>query len=398
MIELSERASKLKPSATLAVTARAKRMKAEGADVLIFAAGEPDFDTPDNIKAACKRALDEGFTKYTPASGTDELKEAVCTRYAEDYGVSFDVKNVIISCGGKHSLYNVFQALLNEGDEVIIVAPYWVSYPPMVELAGGIPRIVHTSELSAFAPSTADIEAALTERTRAVVVNSPSNPTGCVIPTAVLEEIHALCASRGVLVISDEIYDRMVYESEPFTMLGLEGADFSNTVVVNGASKTYSMTGWRIGYAIGDEKLIAAMTRIQSQSTSNPTSFAQKGATEALVGPQDELKRMLAEFDARRKLVYEGLNSIEGVTACEPKGAFYIFPNFSAHYGKKAPDGRTIGGSLDMGEYLLSEAGVCLVPGEPFGSDEHLRMSFAASKEDIEKGLERIKKALGMLK
>ncbi|HDH96170.1 MAG TPA: pyridoxal phosphate-dependent aminotransferase, partial [Proteobacteria bacterium] len=359
--------------------------------------GEPDFDTPDHIKEAAKRALDEGFTKYTPASGIDELKEAVCKRYAKDYGVNFDVKNVIISCGGKHALYNALLALLNTGDEVIIVAPYWVSYPPMVELAGGVPKIVHTSESGAFAPTVEQIESAITPATRAVIVNSPSNPTGCVIPPDVIEDIYELCRARGIVVISDEIYDRMVYESEPFTMLKLRGADFSSLVVVNGASKTYSMTGWRIGYTIGDESLIAAMGRIQSQSTSNPTSFAQKGALEALLGPQDDFQRMLAEFDERRRLVYEGLNSIEGITACEPKGAFYIFPNFSAHYGKRTPSGGTIGGSLDMGEYLLNEAGVCLVPGEPFGSDAHLRMSFAASRADIEEGLDRIEKALAKL-
>lgn len=396
-MELSERVKRLKPSATLTITACAKRMKKEGKDVLIFAAGEPDFDTPENIKSAAKKALDEGFTKYTPTAGIDELRAAVCSRYKDDYNVSFEQKNVIITVGGKQALFNAFLSLLNAGDEVIILAPYWVSYPPMVEIAGGIPKIVHTREENGFAPTIEDIEATITEKTRAIVINSPSNPTGCIIPKNVLQEIYDFCKSRKIFVISDEIYDKMVYGIEPLTMLSLKGADFSNLMVVNGVSKSYSMTGWRIGYAIGDEALISAMSKIQDQSTSNPTSFAQKGALEALLGSQDALKAMLKEFDERRKIVYIGFNSIDGLFSVEPKGAFYIFPNFSSYYGKKSPSGMVISNSLDMADYLLKEVGVCLIPGEPFGSDQHLRLSFAADKEELKEGLKRIERALKSL-
>jgi len=397
-MELSERVKRLKPSATLTITACAKKMKKEGKDVLIFAAGEPDFDTPEHIKSAAKRALDEGFTKYTPTAGIDELKAAVCFRYKEDYKVTFEPKNVIVTVGGKHALFNAFLALLNAGDEVIILAPYWVSYPPMVEIAGGVPKIVYMKEENCFAPTIEDIEAAMTNRTRAIVVNSPSNPTGCVIPRNVLQEIYDLCKSRKIFVISDEIYDKLVYKTEPCTMFSMKGADFSNLMIINGVSKSYSMTGWRIGYAIGDESLIAAMGKIQDQSTSNPTSFAQKGALEALLQSQDDLKNMLVEFDERRRLVHEGFNSIDGLFSVEPKGAFYIFPNFSSYYGKKTPSGKVVSNSLDMADYLLNEAGVCLIPGEPFASDQHLRLSFATSKEDLKEGLKRVERALKSLR
>ena len=396
-MKLADRLSQIKPSPTLAISAKAKAMKAQGIDIIGFGAGEPDFDTPDHIKDAAKGALDEGFTKYTAAGGIDELKDAVIDTFARDYGLHFDRPEVLIGCGAKHILYNIFQALCQEGDEVIIQAPYWVSYPPQVLLASATPVIIETSEADGFVIDPDALEKAITPRTKAIVLNSPSNPTGAVYERDELEKIAGIVADHDLYVISDDIYEKIMYDGVPFvsiTSFGREIAD--KTIVVNGVSKSHSMTGWRIGYAAGPKALIGAMTRIQSQSTSNPTSIAQKAAVAALRGPQECIQEMVVEFTRRRARIMEMFDAMEGVTCLKPRGSFYAFPNVSALYGKRF-DGKEIRGSLDLTEYLMEQAKVAVVPGAPFGADEHIRLSFAMDMESMVKGLERITAALAAL-
>ncbi len=394
MTRLSKRTGELQESVTLAITAKAKKLRAEGRDVISFGAGEPDFDTPENIKRAGERAIKSGRTKYTPVGGIPELKEAVAAVYKKDYGVEYSPEEVLVSCGAKHSLYNLFQAILDPGDEVIIPAPYWVSYPAMVKLAGGVPRIVKLSEESGFRLSAELVKKELTPRTKALIINSPSNPTGAVVPEENLGDLAELALENDLLIVSDEIYDKIVYDDTAVVSIASLSKDVKEkTVVVNGVSKTYSMTGWRIGYALGPKDIIKAMTGIQSQSTSNPPSVSQWAALEALTGPQDEVQRMVGEFSKRRDVMVEGLNAIEGVRCLMPSGAFYVFPNVSACYGKSFK-GRTIGGSVDLAEYLIEEAGVAVVPGGAFGEDECIRLSYATSMDDIKEGIKRIKEAL----
>ena len=397
-MKLAERLSTLKPSPTLAVTAKAKAMKAQGIDVVGFGAGEPDFDTPDNIKKAAIKALDEGFTKYTPSGGIEDLKDAIIEKFKKDNGITYERSQIVVTCGAKHAIYALAEAILNPGDEVIIPAPYWVSYPEIVSIAGGKPVIIEAREKDAFKVSPEQVKKAITSKTKALVINSPSNPTGSAYEASELMKIAEVVVEQGVLIISDEIYEKFVYDRFTFASIAsLDQKVKDLTVVINGVSKTYSMTGWRIGYAAGPKEIINAITDLQSQSTSNPTSIAQKASVEALRGPQDSVATMVREFDKRRRFMVEKLNSMSGVSCYNPRGAFYCFPNLSSHFGKSF-NGKKINGSSDMSTYLLEEAKVAVVSGDAFGSDEHIRLSYAISAESIRKGLDRIEAALKNLR
>lgn len=396
-MRLSGRARNISPSPTLAITAKAKRMKAEGIDVINFGAGEPDFDTPENVKEAAITAIRAGFTKYTPASGTEELKDAVIAKLKRDNGLTYKREEVIISCGAKHSLYNLTQVLFEEGDEVLIPAPYWVTYPEQVKLAGAKPVFIPTKEEEGFVLRPEALMGALSTRTRALILNSPCNPTGAVVNQEALEEIASLAVERGLSIISDECYEALVFDgAEHVSIASLSEEVKNHTIVVNAVSKPYSMTGWRIGYAAGPREIIKAMDDLQSQVTSNPTSIAQKAAIEALLGPQEIVKAMVREFEKRNRFIVEHLNSIPGIYCFRPLGAFYVFPNISAYYGKAWGD-RKVRGSQDMATYLLEEARVAVVPGIDFGSDAHIRLSYATSMENITRGLDRIEEALARL-
>lgn len=385
---LAQRASRLKPSATLAISAKAKELKSQGVDVVGFGAGEPDFPTPSHIREAAKQSLDRGETFYTPVGGTPQLKKAIAERFAADYGLEYKPEEILVSCGAKHSLYNVLQAIVEEGDEVLIFAPYWVSYPEMVELAGGVPVIVPSDERKRFVPEPEATEKLISSRTKAVMVNSPSNPTG-VLYGAFMEKLAELAEKHDLLVISDEIYDKLLFDGNKFTPFATLPGMKDRTVTVNGVSKTYAMTGWRIGYlACPDVTLVKAATNIQSQSTSNPTSTAQAGAVAALSGPQDEVDRMVGIFEKRRELMMSEIAKVPGLSAVRPDGAFYAFVNVSHYYGKN-----NIKDSSDMAKYLLESKKVACVPGGPFGSEDHVRLSFATSDENIVKGMERIAEA-----
>jgi aspartate aminotransferase len=386
---LSERALQLKPSATLAISAKEKELKSQGVDVVGFGAGEPDFPTPVHIREAAKMSLDRGETFYTPVGGTLELKKAVVHRLAEDYALEYTPAQIMVSCGAKHSLYNIFQAMIQPGDEVLVFAPYWVSYPEMIALAGGTPVIVPTREENRFVPEPREVESRITSATKAILINSPSNPTGVIYPVGLLEKLAELADKHDLLVISDEIYDKLVYDghtSTPFAKLpGMK----DRTILVNGVSKTYAMTGLRIGYlACMRAELLTAATDIQSQSTSNPNNTAQAAAVEALIGPQDEVKRMREIFEGRRNLMVSEIAKIPQLSLVRPNGAFYTFVNTSKLSGKKG-----ISNSTDVASYLLERHHVACVPGGPFGSEDHIRLSFATSEEMIHKGLERIRKA-----
>ena len=394
---LAKRAKAIKPSPTLAMAAKAKAMKAQGIDMVDFGVGEPDFDTPENVKQAGIKAIQTGFTKYTPAGGTEELKEAVIEKFKHDNGLVYEKPQVLISCGAKHSLYNIAEAIFDSGDEVIIPAPYWVSYPDQVLLNDAAPVIVETTEAEGFRISAEKLEKAITKRTKAIILNSPSNPTGLAYDRKTLETVASIAVKHGIYVISDEIYEKLVYDGFTHTSIASLGPEIKDlTIVVNGVSKSHCMTGWRIGYAAGPKDVITAMANIQSQSTSNPTSISQKAALEALKGPQDFLPVMNAEFDKRRKYMVERLNAFPGVSCLLPVGAFYAFPNVSNLYGRSAA-GRTVRNSGDMATYLLEEAKVALVSGDSFGADAYIRLSYATSMESIAKGLDRIEDALKKL-
>ena len=394
---LSDRALACAPSPTLAITAKANQMKADGLDVIAFGAGEPDFDTPDHIKQAAVDALGRGFTKYTPSAGIPALKKAIVEKLASDNNLSYGPQNVIVSCGGKHSLYNVFQALCNPGDEVIIPAPYWVSYPEQAKLAGAIPVVIPTTDAAGFVPTVEQIEQAITPRTKIFVLNSPSNPTGAMWPHATIEALAGLAVRHNFYVISDEIYEKITYGDNKPTSIAALGADIKRlTLTVNGMSKAYSMTGWRIGYAAGEAEIIAAMGRIQDSVTSNPTSIAQYAAVAALTGPQEFMREWVAEFDRRRQVIVRRLNAIPGITCVDPKGAFYVFPNISGLYGKRG-NGKPIQSGDDFADYLLTGAQVAVVPGGGFGAPDYVRLSYATSMDAIEQGCERIARAVAGL-
>ncbi len=386
---LSQRVSQLQPSATLAIAAKSKELKAQGVDVIGFGAGEPDFPTPEHIREAAKRSLDRGETLYTPVGGLPDLKKAIISRFQVDYGLTYEPEHILVSCGAKHSLYNIFQALLDEGDEVIIFTPYWVSYPEMVQLAGGVPAIVETNEVSGFVPTLEDLAARVTSRTKAVLLNSPSNPTGVLYPEEFLQGLAELASKHDLVVISDEIYDKLVFDGLRFVPFASLPGMKERTITVNGVSKTYAMTGLRIGYlATPLVDLVKAATNIQGQSTSNPANPSQAAAIEALTGPQDEVLRMRDGFAARRDLMLAKINQTEGLSAVCPNGAFYVFVNTRALYGKHGVDN-----SSDFAAYLLEHHHVACVPGGPFGSEDHVRLSFATSDANITKGMERLQRA-----
>lgn len=395
---LSERSQRIKPSPTLAVDAKAKAMKAQGIDIVNFGVGEPDFDTPVHVKEAAIKAIKDGFTKYTPVGGIDELKDAIAAKLKNDNGLEYEKDNIIVSCGAKHSLYNIAQALFGAGDEVIIPSPYWVSYPDQALLNDAKPVFVQTYEKDSFMLNPDALKSAINSKSKALILNSPSNPTGLTYDKKALESVAEIILKHDMYVVSDEIYEKLLYDGMSHTSIASLGKEIKErTIVVNGLSKSHAMTGWRIGYAAASKDIVKAMTNIQSQSTSNPTSIAQKAAVAALIGPQDFLSGMVAEFDKRRKFLVEGLNAIEGVNCIKPTGAFYAFPNVSALYGKSAGD-RRISNSLDLAMYLLEDAKVALVHGDAFGNDDYIRISYATSMENIQKGLERIKEALVNLK
>lgn len=395
---LSQRAKSIKPSPTLAIDAKAKALKAQGVDVIGFGVGEPDFDTPQNIKDAGIKAIENGFTKYCPVGGTDDLKDAIIAKLKKDNGLSYERGEIIVSCGAKHSLYNIAMTVLEKGDEVIIPAPYWVSYPDIVALADATPVIVNTLEKNGFKMTAEEFKKAITPRTKAVVINSPSNPTGSSYSRKELESIAEIAVENKILIISDDIYEKLVYDGFEFTSIASISKEVKDlTIVVNGVSKAYAMTGWRIGYAAGAKDIVTAMTNIQSQSTSNPTSIAMKASTEALNGPQDAVNSMVKEFDRRRVYMVERLNKISGIACLRPNGAFYAFPNVTGLLGKGF-NGKIINNSSDMAAFLLDEVKVALVPGSAFGAEGYLRLSYATSMEKIKEGIDRIEKAVGMLR
>jgi len=398
-VRLSRRAQQIQPSATLTIAAKAKELKSQGIDVIGFGVGEPDFPTPPHIVDAAVEALRAGDTRYTPVGGTPELRAAIVKMLERDYGLTYTPAEVTVSSGAKHTLFNVFMSLIDEGDEVVIPAPYWVSYPEQVQVAGGTPVFAPTREDEGFLLRAEVLEAALTPRTRAVVLNSPSNPTGAMYGVPELQALAEVLRGRDLVVVSDDIYHKLTYDGGRFCSLLHVAPDLRDRVViVNGVSKTYAMTGWRIGYAAGPKSLVTACEDIQSQSTSNPTSFAQKGAAVALAGPQDCVDVMVAAFAERRRLLVDGLNTLPGVRCSMPQGAFYAFPNVSALYGSQTPSGATLADSLAVTAYLLEEARVAVVPGGPFGSEEHLRISYATSLDQLREGLSRMGDALGKLR
>ncbi len=396
-MSIAKRATAIKPSPTLATAAKAKAMKAQGIDVVDFGVGEPDFDTPENVKQAGIKAIQSGFTKYTPAGGTDELKDAVIDKFKKDNNLTYERSQVLISCGAKHSLYNIAEALFDPGDEVIIPAPYWVSYPDQVLLNDATPIIVETTAEEGFTLTAKKLEQAVTKKTKALVLNSPSNPTGQAYDRKTLEELAAVAVRHGFYVISDEIYEKLLYDGFKHFSIASLGKEIKDlTIVVNGVSKSHAMTGWRIGYAAGPKDVLSAMANIQSQSTSNPCSISQKAAVEALRGPQDFIATMNVEFDKRRRTMVERLNAMKGVTCLMPVGAFYAFPDVSRLFGKSV-NGKTIKGSADLAAYLLEDAQVALVSGDAFGAEAYIRLSYATSMENIQKGLDRIEKAFARL-
>jgi aspartate aminotransferase len=380
---ISKHAASLSPSLTLAIDAKAKQMKAEGLDVVGFGAGEPDFDTPQHIKDAAAKALAEGFTKYTPSSGIPELRRAIADKFQRDNGLAYKPSQIIVSCGGKHSCYNTVLATCQEGDEVIIPSPYWLSYPEMVKLAGATPVILPTSDATEFKVTPDQLRAAITARTRLFIFNSPSNPTGGLYTRDEIKALGDICVERDVLMMSDEIYEKLVYDgAEHASVAAFSPAHYEHTVVVHGFAKAYSMTGWRLGFLAAPEPIAKAIDAIQSHSTSNPTSFAQKGAVAALTGPQDHLKSWLAEYARRRSYAYQRLNAMPGISCVNAKGAFYLFPNVGK-LGLK---------STEFCARLLEQEQVAAVPGLAFGADDYIRISYATSLANIQKGLDRLEK------
>jgi len=391
-IKLSDRLSAVKPSPTLAITARAAEMRAAGKDIIGLGAGEPDFDTPQHIKAAAITAINDGFTKYTAVDGTPSLKQAVIDKFKKDNGFDYTLKQILVSSGGKQSFYNLAQALLNKGDEVIIPAPYWVSYPDIALLADGIPVIIKTTQEKKFKITPAQLRAAITDKTRLFVINSPSNPTGVAYSLAELKALaEVLLNYPNIIVATDDMYEHILWEKDSFVnILNACPELYNRTMVLNGVSKAYSMTGWRIGYAAGPEAIIAGMRKVQSQSTSNPTSISQVAAEEALKGDQSCIDTMLVEFKKRHDYVVDELNKLPGIECIKSDGTFYVFPNVEQLISRL----EGINNDLDLAEYFIEKADVALVPGSAFGCQGHIRISIATSMENLQTALIRIKKAI----
>lgn len=389
-LELSKKAAAVKPSSTLAITAKAKELKAQGKDVVGFGAGEPDFNTPENICEAAIKAIKDGFTKYTPASGTNELKEAISKKFKEFNGLDYDTDQIVISNGGKHSLTNIFTALLNPGDEVIIPAPFWLSYPEIVKLAGGVPVIVTTTKEQNFKLTADDLAAAVTDKTKALVLNTPNNPTGMLYTEEELRAIAKVAVEKDFYVVADEMYEMLVYGEQKHISIASLGKDiYDRTITCSGLAKSYAMTGWRIGYTGSSKEIAKMMGSVQSHQTSNPNSIAQKAAVEALTGPQDSVEKMHAEFDKRRKYMYKRICDMELLDTLEPMGAFYVFVDGSAVLGKSYK-GTKIDSIPQMADILINEYNTAIVPCADFGFPDCFRLSYAISIEQIEKGLDRI--------
>ncbi|MGA2631973.1 MAG: pyridoxal phosphate-dependent aminotransferase [Terriglobia bacterium] len=384
-MEFSKRISRISVSSTMAVMAKADKMKASGIKVVDFGAGEPDFPTPDNIKQAAVAALDANFTKYTPSGGTRELKQAIVDWHAKDFGSSYTPDECIVTVGGKHSIFEAVMATINHGDEVILPVPYWVSFMDIVNYAGGKVVLLDTKEENGFTFTASDVEKLITPKTKMIIVNSPCNPSGAVVPPEEMERLLALAVKHNILLMSDECYCHFLYDGrKPYSLGGSKNRE--NLIIVGSLSKTFAMTGWRIGYTLGNAKLVGNMLKLQSHSTSNPTSIAQKAAVAALRGPQDSIKVMLAEYHRRRDHIVAGLRGIPGVKCNMPQGAFYVYPNVGVYLKK---DG--ISDATQLAEKLLDAANVALVPGPAFGTDPHVRISYATSMEQIDEGLRRLK-------
>ena len=392
---IAERLSRIKPSPTIAVTQKARELKAAGRDVIGLGAGEPDFDTPDNIKDAAIKAIREGDTKYTAVDGTPALKEAIAAKFKRDNGLDYSASEITVGTGGKQVLYNAFQATLNPGDEVIVPAPFWVSYPDMVLLAEGEPVAVPCSQNNNFKLRPEDLEEAITKKTRWLILNSPSNPTGAAYSREEMEALaEVLKKHENVWVLTDDIYEHLVYDGFEFTTMAQVAPELkARTLTMNGVSKAYCMTGWRIGFAAGPAELIKAMAKVQSQSTSNPSSISQAAAVEALTGPQDFIAEHNEVFKQRRDLVVDALNKIEGLSCPRPEGAFYVYPSCAGCIGKTTPDGKKINSDGDFVTYLLEAEGVAAVQGEAFGLSPHFRISYATSTEALEEACVRIERA-----
>lgn len=389
-LELSKKAAAVKPSSTLAITAKAKELKAQGKDVVGFGAGEPDFNTPENICDAAIKAIKDGFTKYTPASGTNELKAAISKKFKEFNGLDYDTDQIVISNGGKHSLTNIFTALINPGDEVIIPAPFWLSYPEIVKLAGGVPVIVTTTKEQNFKLTAEDLAAAVTDKTKALVLNTPNNPTGMLYTEEELRAIAKVAVEKDFYVVADEMYEMLVYGEQKHISIASLGKDiYDRTITCSGLAKSYAMTGWRIGYTGSSKEIAKMMGSVQSHQTSNPNSIAQKAAVEALTGPQDSVEKMHAEFDKRRKYMYKRICDMDLLDTLEPMGAFYVFVDGSAVLGKSY-NGTKIESVPQMADILINEYNTAIVPCADFGFPDCFRLSYAISIEQIEKGLDRI--------
>ncbi len=388
MQRLAQRLKKINPSSTLAITSKAKKLKSQGRDIVNFAAGEPDFDTPDFIKDQAIEAIKGGFTKYTPTTGTPELKKLICEKFKQDNALDYNPDQIVVSCGAKHSIFNALFVLINPGDEVIIPLPYWVSYPEMVNLCEGIPRFVRTSPENDFKITLKDLEKQVSPKTKLIILNSPSNPTGCVYNQDELKEIAKICVEKNIFVISDEIYEKIIYDNlRHISIAGLNKDIYDLTITVNGVSKSYSMTGWRIGYLAAPPDIVEAISKLQDHSTSNPSSISQKAAVAALSATGDFCKKNCQEFQRRRDYCIARLKNIKKIDYILPHGAFYIFCNIS----------RTGLDSLTFANRLLDEASVSLIPGNGFGRDDYARISFATSTEQLEKGLNRIEEWLNKL-
>jgi aspartate aminotransferase len=388
-IRFADRVNRISVSQTMAVMQEAERFRARGVDVVDFGPGEPDFPTPDHIKRAAIKALDENRTKYTATPGIAPLRQAICDWHTEQLASSYQPAECVVTVGGKHAVFNSICSLVNGGDEVVIPAPYWVSYPDIVKYAGGTPVIVETREKDGFSPRPEDIERAITSRTRVVIINSPSNPTGAVIPQNEFVRILEVCQKHGVWLLSDECYSHFVYgDARPYSIASVPGSK-EHVIIAGSFSKTFAMTGWRMGYALAPAPLVGAITKLQSQSTSNPNSIAQYAALEAMRGPMDSVGLMLAEYARRRELILAGLGAIPGVTCTAPQGAFYVFPNVSAHVNPEMPDDTAVA------KQLLEREHVAVVPGEAFGAPGHVRISYATSIERIEEGLRRLTRFFG---
>ncbi len=395
---LSRRARSISPSSTLAITTMAKQMQAEGIDIISFAGSEPDFDTPGHVREAGIRAIQEGFTRYTASAGIEELRDAVVVKLKRDNGLEYTRDEVITCAGSTQGLFNLAMVLFDKRDEVIIPAPYWVSYPEQIRLADATPVFASTHEEEGFRLKRRDIERVLTRRTKAVILNSPCNPTGAVIDTEELMAIAELAVERDFYLVSDEAYETLTYDGVKHVSIASLGDEAkARTFVAGSTSKSYAMTGWRLGYVAGPKEMLRAMIDLQSHSTSAPTSVSQKTAVAALLGPQEPVEAMRREFDRRRRYLLEQIQSIPGVTCIPPQGTFYAFPNVSAFYGKKIARGRKISGSADLTAYLLREGRVTVVPGMDFGSDKHIRLSYCMNMGLIGEGLERLARALGQL-